>query len=230
MRDRHPVVVDDYGKVVGGHSVGPHDDKIAHGFAFKPDRPADQVIKFDRCPGNLETAGRLPAGRGQRFAFACAEIAAFPQVARHALGENQRLALLFQLFFRAVAGVRQVRVHQFFKVCLVEVQPLTLTVRAIAAADVRAFVPGEAQPFQVLQQTGLVGRIAAGFIRVFNPKNEAAAFVPGEHPVEQSGARIAHMQLSGGRRSKTDSGLILHPRSFPRLRPPPTRPLPLRGP
>ena len=230
MRNRHQMVIDHDRKVIGGHSVGPHDNEIAHGFAFKPHRPPDQVMKFNRRPGNLETIGRLPAGRSQRFAFFFAEISAFPQIARHAPGENQRPALLFQLFFRAIAGIRQVRVHQFFQMRRIEIQPFTLPVGAIGAADVRSFVPVKPQPFQVLQKTGLVGRIAAGFIRIFNPQNETTALAPGEHPVEQCGARIAHMQISGGRRRKTDSGLMLHPRSLPCRRPSPKRRFPRRGP
>ena len=80
----------------------------------------------------------------------------------------------------------------------------------------RAFIPGEAQPFQALQNgRGELGLLAV-HVRVFDAENEDAARVTREEPVVKRCACPAHVQVTRGRRRKTDSDvahdLVARPR------------------
>ena len=89
-------------------------------------------------------------------------------------------------------------VHEPLGVLLVEPQALGLDVGAVVAPDLRALVPVEPQPPQRVQD-GLGG---AGhqprLVRVLDAEDEPAPLAAGEEPVEEGGANIAQVGLTGG--------------------------------
>src|SRR5690625_2082666 len=75
-------------------------------------------------------------------------------------------------------------------------QPFTLLIRAVVAADSRTFVPIDAEPVQIRQHLflGLFGGTLQ--VRVFDAQNEHAAVVASKQPVEQRRPRPADVQIS----------------------------------
>jgi len=84
-----------------------------------------------------------------------------------------------------------------------------LKVWAVRAPDNRAFVPIKPQPFQRVDDrlVGLFGRPL--LIGILDSKNELAAHVAGEEPIEQGGARAAHMEMPCRARRESDPHLAL---------------------
>ena len=77
---------------------------------------------------------------------------------------------------------------------MVVLQALRLEVGAVRPADLRAFVPVEAEPAQALED-GVEGLgDEARLVGVLDAQHEAAAFVTGEEPVEESGAYVADVR------------------------------------
>ena len=68
---------------------------------------------------------------------------------------------------------------------LVGVEPLGLPVRRVGAADVRALVPGEAEPVQRVVDLLLAVGTKARAVGVLDAQDELAAVSPGEGQVEQ---------------------------------------------
>src|ERR1044072_3314147 len=86
-------------------------------------------------------------------------------------------------------------------------QTLRLAIRAMLAARVYALGPLEAEPVQVVDHAalGLAGRALE--VGILDAQDERPALSARQQPVEERGARVAHMQLPGGARSKTESHL-----------------------
>lgn len=72
-------------------------------------------------------------------------------------------------------------------------------------------VPLDAQPLEVGEHGLLALARAARRVRVLHPQHQLAAHVLGVQPVEERGARAAHVQVAGGRGRKADAHLA--PRS-----------------
>ena len=85
----------------------------------------------------------------------------------------------------------------------IRLQALGLAVRAKGAPDFDAFVPMQAHPPQILEDSllGFAGRPLQ--VGVFDAKDERALLTSGEQPVEQGRARVADVQVTGGGRSET---------------------------
>ena len=129
-----------------------------------------------RCRG-ISAAGRLrdpPCGRASSFAGGAEAVV------------------------RVAAGDQLVRVRR------VQMEPLRLPIGTVRPADVGALVPVETQPAQILENPGL--RLASGplGVGVLDAQDERAVVAVREQPVEQRRARVADVQLTGGRRSEAD--------------------------
>src|SRR5262249_57897083 len=99
---------------------------------------------------------------------------------------------------------------KLLEIPLVKFGPLTLQVRSEIAADVRAFVPVQAEPLQALINGchRFFGVLLC--IGVFNSQDEIPAVMPREEPVEKSRARPANMQITGRRGGETDADIREH--------------------
>jgi hypothetical protein len=79
-----------------------------------------------------------------------------------------------------------------------------LTIRRVRPTDIRAFVPIQPEPFQVGDELIFETDFAAFDIRVFNAQHHGAAVPPREEPVEQSRACVTDVEMTRGRRRKTN--------------------------
>src|ERR1035437_5914728 len=86
-----------------------------------------------------------------------------------------------------------------------EIRATVALARAGGVGGERAFVPIQTEPAESAQDDldGLL-RIARS-VGVLDAEDERAAGVPGVKPVEQSGARTADVQITGGRRGESDA-------------------------
>ena len=110
----------------------------------------------------------------------------------------------FELFGGAEAAIGFAFAEQLRGVFAVNCQPLGLAVGCVRAFNAftcktGTFVPVQAEPLQIFDQLRFVARFAAVEVGVFNAEQEISAGVPGEEPVVEGGAGIAHVQQSGGR-------------------------------
>ena len=82
-------------------------------------------------------------------------------------------------------------------------QPLRLPIGTVGAANVRALVPLETEPAQILENAvfGLARRPLA--VGIFDAQDERAVLAVGEQPVEERRAGIADVQVPGRARCET---------------------------
>jgi hypothetical protein len=59
-------------------------------------------------------------------------------------------------------------------------------------------LPVQPQPFDVVNQLIFVAALAAFYVRVFNSQDIRALLLAGKKPVEEGGAGVADVNLSGG--------------------------------
>src|SRR5439155_24809960 len=100
-------------------------------------------------------------------------------------------SLALQLRFGTKAPERVTGIDQTQSVLLVYGKALRLPVWTSGTADVRPFVPIDAQPSQVAKDLFFVLGPGALLIRVFNPQNVGPLFLPGEKPGKQTGPDVA---------------------------------------
>ncbi len=81
--------------------------------------------------------------------------------------------------------------------------PLGLPIGAALVLPIRARVPIEPEPPQILDQRRGVGFAAALSVRVLDAQDEAASQMPPEEEVEEGRPRISEVQLSRGAGGKT---------------------------
>ena len=80
---------------------------------------------------------------------------------------------------------------------------MLLAIRLVRAADVRAFVPVDAEPAQVAEQLVHEVLARARLVGVLDAQDEAPAALAGRQKIEQRRAGIAQMQQSGGARARS---------------------------
>src|SRR5947209_10722208 len=101
------------------------------------------------------------------------------------------LAFPLQLFRAAKAKVCLVFLEQALGITMVEAHAIALAVGSECSANIRAFIPVDPQPAQVLQQLSFKTRLAALYIGVLDAQNMRTFLLASEEPIEQGSARIA---------------------------------------
>ena len=109
------------------------------------------------------------------------------------------------LVFEDVTGVLK-----SFQIALVQFRALTLQIRSEIAANMRAFIPIQAEPLQ-----SFVNRchrfLGVSFdVGVFDAQHEFTAVMPRKQPVEQRGARPSNVQVASRRGSETNADFRSH--------------------
>ena len=154
------------------------------------DAAADDVVEGDDPLPDPE-AQRPAAALGlARPALLRRQRRAAADVARRLLGRLLGRAIGGQLLGRAEAGIGEVVGEQTLGGRGVRRQALHLAVRGVRpagrlAGDLRALVPGQAQPVQAVEDVLLELDRAAGDVGVLEAEDERAADVPGVQVVEQ---------------------------------------------
>ena len=87
----------------------------------------------------------------------------------------------------------------------VDLGALGLAVGAVGASDVGAFVPGEADPLEGVEDHLLGGGDEAGAVGVFDAEDELAAALAGEEVVEEADVGGADVGVAGGRGGDADA-------------------------
>ena len=109
------------------------------------------------------------------------------------------------LVFKDVTGILK-----FFQVALVKFCAFALQIRSEIAADVRAFVPLEAEPLQPFVNGGHRFLGVSLNVGVFDTQHEFAAVMPRKEPIKQRGTRPADVQIASGRGSETNADIRSH--------------------
>jgi hypothetical protein len=101
----------------------------------------------------------------------------------------------------------------------IDIKPLGLPIRSVFTASVGAFVPIEAEPFQIGDELIFEAGFAAVKVGVFDAEDHGSTLLPGEKPIEKSCAGIANVQMAGGRWSETYAdGIFRHEKMLTKLR------------
>ena len=126
-------------------------------------------------------------------------------VARGELGGELRFAQGFELFGGLVAAVGGAVVEERLDVVAVDFGAFGLAVGAVGASDIGAFVPGETEPVEGVEDLLLGGGDEAGAVRVFDAEDELAAALFGVDVVEEADVGGADVGVAGGRRGDADA-------------------------
>jgi len=206
MADFHGGVIDDTGEVIGGIAIRLEENKVVDGGVFEGNIAVNKVVE-----GGLALQGDLEADDGDD-AFGLflgtllgGEVAAVPVVAGRLLSSYLLLAHVFESPGGAVAVVGVALLDEPIGGLLVEVESPGLIVGGIVAADIGAFIPVEAEPFESVHDGFFGAGDFAGDIGVLDAEDEGAAGVAGHEPVEHGGADIADVRAAGGTGGEADS-------------------------
>ena len=154
-------------------------------------------MKTDGVLGNVQPDG---AGISRILSpprFRRVKLAAGPGIDRRTMIFHRLLAAVFQLLRGAEAVVRLAFRDQTPGMLEIDGELVALAIRRKWTADIGTLVPVEPQPLQVFQQLPLVAALTALDVRVLDAQDHCAALLPGDKPVEQRGARVANVYLSG---------------------------------
>jgi hypothetical protein len=208
--DRHQVIVDDAGEVVSSHAIGTDDDEVSDSLRLKGHPAVDEILERNSPFSDAKADDRsltfgLPLGTG----FVAEGTAAAIVTRHHAPGELL-LSKGFQPFGRAETFVGLPLLKK--PLCKVIVKRMTfgLAVRSKGSVPIRTFIPFEAQPPEVFEDTGgrFVGR--AFYVRILDSKEKDPFVVPRKEVVEKGCTGVSNVKETRRRRSKTDPDRSVH--------------------
>ncbi|QTK79239.1 hypothetical protein AT6N2_C1503 [Agrobacterium tumefaciens] len=206
MGDLHQMVVDDVGHVIGRHAVGL--DQHLHVDGIPRDRhiAINTVMEIARAFGrdfHAHDVGFTGGNAGGHFFGLQVEAVAviFRRLAGGALGFTH----LLQPLGRAETAEGMAFFEQLFGIGPVHGFAFGLAIRAVRAANIRAFRPGKAGPAQGFQHLLLIFEGRAGGVGILDAQDELAAVFLGEEIVEQRDIGGADMRLAGGGRCNADA-------------------------
>ncbi|MNI13791.1 hypothetical protein D3C73_670280 [compost metagenome] len=204
--DLHQVVVDDVCHVIGRHAVAL--DEHLHVNRIPRDRDV-AINAVGKVAGSLgrdfHAHDGAFAGGHLRSDFFRSQMQAETVVFRWLAGGALAFAHLLKPLGRAEAAEGMALVEQVLCERLVHVLALGLAVRTVGAADIRAFRPFQARPFQRIQNPLLEFERRAGGIGILDAQDELAAILLGKEVVEKGDIGGADMRLAGGRGSDADA-------------------------
>ncbi len=138
--------------------------------------------------------------------FVFGEVAGAAGVLGWELGGDLGFAFGFEIFGGFEGAVGPAVSKKDLGVLTVDFGAFGLAVRAEGAADVGAFVPGETDPAEGVEDHLLGGGDKAGAVGVFDAEDELAGALFGEDEVEQANVGSADVRVAGGGRSDADAG------------------------
>lgn len=196
--DVHGNIVHDAGELIGRDIVVAPDDEVAEVF------PGNELLRAE--VGIVESDGLAIGNAKTPVEFAAGELG-FLQVAASAWVNGFVVVIGvrgadsgLEVFARAGAGIHEASLFQSGDGVAVERVALALIVGCERAADVRAFLPIEAEPAEVFEHGGDELHFAAGVVDVFVAEDEDAAVGPGAFQHGPESSRVAEMEIAGWRR------------------------------
>jgi len=130
---------------------------------------------------------------------------ALARVARRLAFRQLLLPHFFQLLFGAEAAECLVFIEQLLRIFLIDPVAVALPVGPYSPRD-RSLIPLEAEPAEIVHELLFVYRLAPLGVRVLDPKEESAAAMPCQEPVEQCRPHIPDVQQAcgaGAKRTRT---------------------------
>src|SRR5687767_3198026 len=107
---------------------------------------------------------------------------------------------------RAFVEHRLAAIQQLLSRGAIAIEPLGLKVRRVRAANLRPFVPIDAQPPQSIEDTGDHFGLVTLDVGVLNAQDERAAVAARIEPIEQGSPGATNMKITGGGRGETETG------------------------
>ena len=209
--DLHEVIVDDVGEVVGGEAVGLHEHLVVDVAVLEGDVAAELVAEGGGG-GEVVTVRRDCEADGEGLSGGLigsdlfrAQAAAGSGVAWREFGGELLPASLLELFGSAEAAVGGAVFEEDLGVLAVDFGALGLAVGSEGAADVGAFVPGEAGPAERVEDHLLGGGDEAGAVGVLDAEDELAVTLAGVDVVEQADVGGADVGVACGGGSDADA-------------------------
>lgn len=199
LGDAHRDVVDDYGELVGVDAVTTLQNEVAHlrGDVLR-DRALESILEGNDLIRHTQSDRRrtLPFPRRESGVSAEARVPR-PFVFRMGRTRDPR-----DLGARAVAVVEEALLREVIEGRVVPVEPLRLTVRTEAPALLRALIPVEPEPPQVVELTLRRAVDDAGRIEILHPQDQRAGRLARAQPSDECRGRTPEMQIARRRRSE----------------------------
>ena len=197
MGDAHQRVVDGVDQGVQRLAVGADDDVVGHGAGFEGDVAADEVGEGDVLIGHAHAPYGFAAFGAEGGLLLVGEVAVKAVVAEFRVA-TRGLVAGFDLFVGGVGLVDMAAGLELLDDLGVDLTALRLAVGSVVSADLDAFVPVKAQPFEGLDDLAEALLGVTCRVGVFDAEDELAAGVLGVGPVEQGRADHADVRGAGG--------------------------------
>jgi len=210
MSDFHQMVVNDTGKVIGGHPIGTDDNEIAHPGRIEVHLSMDEVFKKDRSSAHVESEDRLKAGRFHFGNLFGGEGATPSVIAGHPSFRKLFFSKFFKSFFGAETLITFPLLGQPVGIPTVDGDALRLTIWTHQSIAVRSLVPQDPQPSKIFHDPIHGGIVRSLQIRVFDTKNQCPLITSCKKKIEESSPGISDMEKPGGGRSKANPNLRCH--------------------
>jgi hypothetical protein len=206
MGDLHRHVIDDAREVIKRRAVGALDDVVLLADPLEFDIAADEIAEDERPIVRHIKADDAFAAFGFETALVGGHVghptAAVDERTLFGFGGG---TLGLNLVGRGVIAIGEAASQEFVDGLLIARPPLRLIVGRVRTADVRAFVPIDAQPAEAVQDRGERFVDVSLRVGVVDPQNELAAVPAGEQPVEERRAHAADVQIAGGARGEASA-------------------------
>jgi hypothetical protein len=149
VTDVHGVVINDTGKIISGHPIGPDDDEIADPGGIEIHLSMDEVLKHDRPFPDVKPQDGVKTGRFHLGNLRLGEGAASSVIPWHLSFGELLFSEIFQPLFGAKALITFSFLRQSIRKFAIDGHPLGLTIRTQGSASVRTFVPGNSKPSKI---------------------------------------------------------------------------------
>src|SRR5712671_2141282 len=208
VSDLHERIVHDNGIVIRRPAIGAQENWIADNLASKIHFTVNDVVKSDRTLSHLQSNNsgllfREPSLYGfRRQRSAGARI--FPGLA----SGPGRLRLLLQFIFGTKTPIRASLCQQLARALSINRVAFRLAVGSAFTANIRTFIPVQAQPAKILINAFFIPPLRTFLIGVFNSHDERTARLTCKQPRKESRARISDVKQTGGTGSKSCSNHI----------------------
>src|SRR5215469_3261609 len=160
--------------------------------------------------GDTQADGTSLSVRATALGLGGIDASAFTGIDRLAMFGGGAFAFELQLFLGAEAQVRLALIDQAVRVLAIDFEAVGLAIGAEWAAEVRAFVPIQAQPSQIGDKLIFEAGFAAVDVSVFDAEHHGSTLVAHKKPIEERSAGIADMKVAGRGWSEADTDVLGH--------------------
>jgi len=194
MGNAHQMVIDDTGKIIGSHSIGADDDKIANSLGIEVHFSVDEILKNDRLSFHPEAEDRAVSFRFHPGDLGFGKGTATAVITGHLSFGELFLPDSLQPFKGAEAFVDFSFLKELIRIVTIERNALGLAIRAIGSAPVGTFVPLDSQPMKIFNDSIKGGFRRSLQIRILDPKDEGALMGSGKEVVVQGCSCISDVE------------------------------------